>query len=200
MRHMNNGVFAGVLAALSLVSLPMVGCGKSDDAPKAGEKKKKTEAGKMSVEEEKARRAKTAEAVDNLDKIYKAATYYFQDPKNDPERPDKRLACYFPDTIPCTPAKDACASPDKKLPGGPASTWDAWAALAFEIKEPHYYQYCFESSGVGATARFKATAIGDLDCDGVKSTFTREGKGVKAVEAECVVARPSPIKKVNELE
>ena len=47
--------------------------------------------------------------------------------------------------------------------------------MNFSVNSPHYYQYCFESSGTGAEATFTATAMGDLDCDGEKSTFKRMG-------------------------
>ena len=35
----------------------------------------------------------------------------------------------------------------------------------------HRYQYCFEGSGEGAESVFTVTAHGDLDCDGILSTF-----------------------------
>lgn len=52
-------------------------------------------------------------------------------------------------------------------------TWShpTWRALNFKIDSPHRYQYEYVSDGKSFTAR----AIGDLDCDGVLSTFERVG-------------------------
>jgi hypothetical protein len=43
-----------------------------------------------------------------------------------------------------------------------------WQALDFQISEPHRYQYSYSSDGHS----FHAIAVGDLDCDGVSSTYT----------------------------
>ncbi len=49
-------------------------------------------------------------------------------------------------------------------------------ALKFQKAEPFRYQYQFVSAGEGSAARFTARAIGDLDCDGVYSTFEKTGR------------------------
>ena len=148
------------------------------------------------------RRAKTTEAIDQIDKIYKGATVYFQDPKNDPAQPDQRLPCQFPESIPCTPAKSPCDYPGGKYPASATKgQWDAWAPLSFEMTEPHYYQYCFESSGTGSSAAFTVSAIGDLDCDGIKSTFRRMAIGAEsAVPGECTFRGSSAYTKIQETE
>src|SRR5699024_8075648 len=51
----------------------------------------------------------------------------------------------------------------------------AFKALEFEILEPHFYQYAFESEGEGDNAQFKISAYGDLDGDGKKSRYQIEG-------------------------
>jgi hypothetical protein len=48
----------------------------------------------------------------------------------------------------------------------------AWKALGFTIDEPSEYQYKY----VGGDKTFTATAIGDLDCDGISAIWTLEGK------------------------
>ena len=148
------------------------------------------------------RRAKTVEAIDQIDNIYKGAVIYFQDPKSDPNQPDQRLPCQFPKSVPCTPAKSPCDYPERKYPASATrGQWDAWAALTFEMAEPHYFQYCFESGGVGANAWMKVIAHGDLDCDGVKSTFTRMAlAGETAVAGECTVRGSSAYTKFQETE
>jgi len=49
-------------------------------------------------------------------------------------------------------------------------------ALKFEKAEPFRHQYQFVSEGEGSAARFTARAIGDLDCDGIYSTFEKTGR------------------------
>jgi|SRR5690625_13263 len=51
----------------------------------------------------------------------------------------------------------------------------AFKALEFEILEPHFYQYAFESEGEGDNAQFTISAFGDLDGDGTKSRYQIEG-------------------------
>jgi hypothetical protein len=56
-----------------------------------------------------------------------------------------------------------------------ATLWNhpTWQALNFSIDDPHYYSYEYEvvDGGEGYVVR----AIGDLDCDGVVSTFELMG-------------------------
>lgn len=78
----------------------------------------------------------------------------------------------FPDSAPMTPA----APPRGKREADPAGTWDspAWRTLDFRPAAegvPHAYAFQFESFG----DRFVARARGDLDGDGVLSTFELRG-------------------------
>jgi hypothetical protein len=69
------------------------------------------------------------------------------------------------------PAKPCC--PDKCEP----ADWSkdpVWTALDFQIDEGTRFQYHYESDG----QTFTATAIGDLDCDGVAITYKLTGKTV----------------------
>jgi hypothetical protein len=50
-----------------------------------------------------------------------------------------------------------------------------WQALSFRIEDAHRFRYEYVSEGTGPEARFAARAVGDLDCDGVYSTFERTG-------------------------
>ena len=58
-----------------------------------------------------------------------------------------------------------------------ADTWseDTWQALDFAIRDPFHYKYIYLSEGEGTDAQFTIRAIGDLDRDGVFSTFERIG-------------------------
>ena len=139
------------------------------------------------------RRAKTTEAIDELDKIYKGAALYYTTPHVD--RRGRRLPCQFPASTGVTPRAATCCG----ALGGPdadgddlcdpdPSAWShaTWSALNFQIAQPHRYVYSFDSSGTMATAGFTATANGDLDCDGIQSTFQRMAFGdPQASAAEC---------------
>lgn len=78
----------------------------------------------------------------------------------------------FPQSVPLTPAMSPCEKGDIRYPTDPA-LWDhpTWRALHFAVDQPHPYRYEFVAGPKGFTAR----AHGDLDCDGVLSTFERIG-------------------------
>jgi hypothetical protein len=78
----------------------------------------------------------------------------------------------FPDSAPLTPA----TPPRGKKEADPPGTWDSptWKALDFRAAPegiPHAYSFAFDSSNGGFIAR----ARGDLDGDGVLSTFEVRG-------------------------
>jgi hypothetical protein len=75
----------------------------------------------------------------------------------------------------------------------PRGTWahPTWHELSFEIASPHRYSYEFVTDG----ARFIARALGDLDGDGVLSTFERTGQ--IGPDGAVVI---SDLRVVNELE
>lgn len=78
----------------------------------------------------------------------------------------------FSDSAPLTPA----IPPRGKKEADPAGTWDgaSWKALAFRPSPegvPHAYAFAFDSSG----SAFVARARGDLDGDGILSTFEIRG-------------------------
>jgi type II secretory pathway pseudopilin PulG len=80
----------------------------------------------------------------------------------------------FPDSAPLTPASPPRGRKEVDVPG----TWDhpTWQALSFRASPegvPHSYSFSFESSD-GAT--FIAQARGDLDGDGILSTFEIRGE------------------------
>ncbi len=120
------------------------------------------------------RRAKTAEAEDRLSQMYRAAVSYYNQEQVSRETYGRSLEAQFPVSTQLTPARRCCDSGenDGRCPVN-LGQWDSptWQALNFSISEPHYYQYQFISDGQSFTAR----AIGDLDCDGVFSTFERSG-------------------------
>jgi type II secretory pathway pseudopilin PulG len=85
----------------------------------------------------------------------------------------------FPESAPLTPS----APPRGKKEADPPGTWDGatWRALSFRPSAegvPHAYAFSFESTA-GGTA-FVAQARGDLDGDGVLSTFEIRGHASRA--------------------
>lgn len=80
----------------------------------------------------------------------------------------------FPESAPLTPA----IPPRGMTAVDPPGTWDSpsWQALAFRPVDegvPHAYSFSFESQNVGTS--FVAQSRGDLDGDGVLSTFEVRG-------------------------
>lgn len=126
------------------------------------------------------------EAMDLLDKMVKGASDYVMTPRVDPDNDYLPMPCRFPESQTITPEKTCCSATgdtDKDKSGKCAENIDiwstpTWSALKFQIPHDHYYRYEFISSGTGTEAKFEARAYGDLDCDGIESTFIRYGKAV----------------------
>jgi hypothetical protein len=116
-----------------------------------------------------------AEAIEALDLLARASAAYVTNSSSDgramPEPPYG-----FPSRAEPTPPARCCLYPGGRCPYD-VLNWDAtpWRELDFEPVEPHRFQYAYESAGVGPGAIFTARALGDLDCDGVLSTFERCG-------------------------
>jgi type IV pilus assembly protein PilA len=57
-----------------------------------------------------------------------------------------------------------------------------WQCLKFSIDEPQYYMYQYTGVGTDANAgSFTANAFGDLNGDGVESTFSVMGSSLNGV-------------------
>jgi type II secretory pathway pseudopilin PulG len=120
------------------------------------------------------RLARTAEAVDSLKQLSDATVSYVSS--------GGALA-----SAPMTPA----AIPRGEPVTDPAGTWShpTWRALGFALEDPHWYSYRVDvEPGAGP---IRLTANGDLDGDGIASTFVREvDRGPQGATArEGVVAR-----------
>lgn len=83
------------------------------------------------------------------------------------------LTAAFPSSCPLTPA----SVPRASLQVDPPHTWDhpTWRLLGFAIETPHAYAFQFDSQNGPELSRFTAEAHGDLDGDGVLSTFRTGG-------------------------
>jgi hypothetical protein len=80
----------------------------------------------------------------------------------------------FPPSVQLTPAE----VPRGVRADDPSGAWDqpTWRALGFGFDHPHAFSFSFESSQTATGGHFRATAHGDLDGDGVVSTFEVEGE------------------------
>jgi hypothetical protein len=133
----------------------------------------------------------TAEATESLDKIKAGARMYFVADHYDTS--GNLLPKRFPSTAPLTPAKVPCGRAVRT----PTSAWAkaSWGKLHFSVTDTHRYSYSFESSGTNTKAVYTAKAFGDLDCDGVLSTYELRG----SIDSEFGVRVVGPIIS-NELE
>jgi len=135
-----------------------------------------------------ARKAKTAEAVTNVKKMYDGARSYYEEEMNK-RGSMKPIEKQFPksSTVPLVnPAANACCSVASSKGGkcDPTDTTEAtgwkdtdgtWNALKFSMDDPHYYWYSYQASGSTKTSRFTASANGNLNCDATYSTFELQG-------------------------
>lgn len=111
-------------------------------------------------------RSKSTEARVQVETLFELARAYYE--KN------KKL----PATTKLTPEAGACCkTEDRKCHPGP-DTWShpTWKTLGFAPADPHYYSFQFIRGGDGPGGRFIVRAVGDLDCDGIFSTFQKEGR------------------------
>ncbi len=80
----------------------------------------------------------------------------------------------YPETVGLTPS----VVPRGERVVDPPGTWDkpTWQRLGFRFDRPHAFSFLFESSNGKGIAAFEARAHGDLDGDGVLSTFMVRGE------------------------
>lgn len=128
------------------------------------------------------RAAKTAEAEDRLSQIARSAELYYGQERAGAQ--GEVLPPQFPESTPITPQRSCAEYPEGRCPPDPTA-WShpTWQALNFSMSEPHYFQYRFVSNGTAFTAR----ALGDLDNDGIFSTFEQAGTG--APDGSVTIAR-----------
>jgi len=122
------------------------------------------------------RHAKTAEAVGSLAAIAQAAAAYYNEsdstqPAGAPESAARAMRHFPPPSR--APVPSDMASVRGKRYQSNLADWSPspWRELHFSIPQPQFYSYSFESSGNGPQGSATATAHGDLDGDGVTSTY-----------------------------
>jgi prepilin-type N-terminal cleavage/methylation domain-containing protein len=109
------------------------------------------------------KKAKTSEAMLQLNAVGKGAKSYYQANTKFPQGSAAVL-----------PGADgtACSAPGKKFAVTQAwSTDPIWLDLDFHVDDPGYFSYHFDSTTSNVAT---ALAVGDLDCDGTFITYTLE--------------------------
>jgi type II secretory pathway pseudopilin PulG len=128
------------------------------------------------------RRSKTVEATMNIRRLYDSSVSYFQTERAGRAHSASMVPRQFPITEPLFPPPDqykCCEQPGGKCPA-PASRFDfpgGWSfnLLNFDLPDPFYFHYRYDSDGTERESRFTAGAQGDLDCDDDWSTYERTG-------------------------
>jgi type IV pilus assembly protein PilA len=123
------------------------------------------------------RRSRTSETSDKLSLLFRGSAVYIVNANESVTRgvAGGGVPLAFPPDDGPAPAGRCCAQPGQQCLDPAAWETPTWVALNFSITDPHRFQYTYDSGGVGRTALFTARANGDLDCDGVLSTFERVG-------------------------
>ena len=86
----------------------------------------------------------------------------------------------YPDSVGLTPSQVPRGGPVTDPPG----TWDhpTWRLLDVAYVTPHAYSFAFESRNAPGKATYRAVANGDLDGDGLLSTFEISGESSDGAE------------------
>lgn len=123
------------------------------------------------------RLSKASEAREALRTIGAGATAFYQNEQYDHRGTPlpKRFPAGRTRWIPAVPCCEQASAP---ACSGNRADWqaDPWRALRFHVEGKHYYQYRYQSTGEGTSARFEAEARGDLDCDGRYSSHKLFGQ------------------------
>lgn len=123
------------------------------------------------------RHAKTVEAVSSVASLAAASAEYYN--SSDATQPtgaaphSVHAMRHFPPSARLSVPEDALSVRGRRYQSNLAD-WSAspWRELRFSIVQPQCYLYSFESEGAGASARALITAEGDLDGDGLRSSYS----------------------------
>lgn len=143
------------------------------------------------------RHAKTAEAIGSLTALGEGSVRYFETSDlNQPAgaRPDSTRAMrHFPPTSHTSVPADPEMVRGKRYQSSLAD-WSAspWSELHFSILQPQFYAYSYASDGRGGEATATATAHGDLDGNGVGSTYE-----ISVKPDDQLTAKVAPLVKTN---
>ena len=148
------------------------------------------------------KKSRTAEAAGQLSRLWLGSvTYYEADHFAQGVLGSVALSRQFPgpSSEPLAGGgPDCCNQAGTKCPAGDTGFEGAvWQGLDFSLSEPYSYKPFYSSAGTGALATYTAQSVGNLDCDAVRSTFTRRG-GISASTGDVLGGGAPEV--VNELE
>ena len=121
------------------------------------------------------KKSKTTEARELVKRAYDGARGYYLDRGVGKGIAGGSLPAQFPGpTTAATPVLGSCCSGGGKCaPDASLWTTPVWVSLQFAVGDPHYYSYSYSTAD--PTTDFTTRANGDLDCDGIYSTFEMYG-------------------------
>lgn len=142
-------------------------------------------------------RSKTSEARMNVQRLVQSTTMYLMEERLAPVggtlahvcpndgrtegetgiTPPLDVACGKASGGKCTPGGSGDGGYDPKL----WSESNVWSQLGFELQDPHYFHYNFKwknDPSAQGSCQFTAQAFGDLDADGVYSTYEQVGSSI----------------------
>lgn len=133
------------------------------------------------------------EAMEFLGRVARGASVYYVKPRGG--EGGERMPCQFPQLHARSVAAASCCDPSVNLPGtamcDPAKVaWQRspWSDLGVALDRPQPFVWEWRGSGTFGDARYEISAYGDLDCDGVASTFRFVGVGdAAATPSNCVL-------------
>jgi prepilin-type N-terminal cleavage/methylation domain-containing protein len=122
------------------------------------------------------KKSRTAEAVGHLNKQWAGSLTYYE---TDHILSTGPAAKQFPGGSAswANSGTDCGCAVGGRCAGGDA-VWNTdvvWLALNFSLPDPHNYLPGYSGANTGSNSTFTAFARGDLNCNGVLATFTRNG-------------------------
>ena len=127
---------------------------------------------------------RSRDAQEKVNTVYDNVVFAFDKTRKDPGR-----ACSLPKISICIPADSSCSQNVDEEP----QEWNRLAlhAMGSLKNDTDAFRYCLQADGEGKDARFTVSAYGDLDCDGIYSTYQRVGRFDEyARDDECVIDSP----------
>jgi hypothetical protein len=127
------------------------------------------------------RRSKTGEAKVNVAKMFDGVKNFYRENQKCSGNGEVETGMTPPLQMNCNDGESGrcVAVTDPSAPGEYPTAWwtenPRWQALGFAVQEPHSFHYNVKWNQTSQGCQFTAQAFGDLDDDGLFSTFERAG-------------------------
>ncbi|MBL4686506.1 MAG: prepilin-type cleavage/methylation domain-containing protein [Nannocystaceae bacterium] len=131
------------------------------------------------------RRAKTSEARVKLATMFDAISAHYMEHGRCPEGETGQAGVTPPLSVNCNDSEARrCSSAAGMYPATAWTDNPVWSEIGFKIDGEHFFHYNLRWTQTADSCQFTAQAFGDLDDDGVFSTFERAGAAdVNGVQA-----------------